>query len=634
MVGRQIVKIDKREKRRTTRQEPPRRRKTRRRTMRQEPPRRRKTRQRKTRQEPLRRRTTRRRTTRRKTRNNGGGNTLNKLRRFFPSNSKNITILPKYQRSTPDVSPSAPRQEEFHGRWINQLQDHLPPIAEETGTNVNELWSIAGQESRLGPLRSAELSRLLDTIKSKINERKSERKQREEELSLRFKKQLEEQLKLEEQERIEQQKEEEKKRIEQRKEEEKKRIEQRKEEEKKRLDEEKEKLDEQRKRETNKKMLLNKELRKIKKTEEELQKKIDEYTFYLREEVGLNGGEPKKWYSELKTYVEGADEYMETNKNTEYVSRGYLIYGVDGWRNNYQATHIQKFHPNLDKDLQNMYVTIRLPVRDDVIDGYWGEYQLHPDGREIHIDTGTARKKKNYSDKETITQVLPPVGDHEEEGVVKCPNLRRITIDQMKKHSQRTIEEMYKEGYEGTPPRYIPVRYNDDWRNFEEYDRSMNSDWTLDCFRQRYRELFTKQTEIILEKLSEDKSNIQQKGQSRIRKAREGMNMSERPWRQRGIKNKQGNTPNEFRGKWEEFQKTFYNLTRVLEMKDSLILGGNDIYTELESIRGTIKDIDTQLNEIKSYNEPLKCKGTEIEGICQGGIHHHPTCPLYNQPRF
>ena len=623
MVGRQIVKIDKREKRRTTRQEPPRRRKTRRRTMRQEPPRRRKTRQRKTRQEPLRRRTTRRRTTRRKTRNNGGGNTLNKLRRFFPSNSKNITILPKYQRSTPDVSPSAPRQEEFHGRWINQLQDHLPPIAEETGTNVNELWSIAGQESRLGPLRSAELSRLLDTIKSKINERKSERKQREEELSLRFKKQLEEQLKLEEQERIEQQKEEEKKRIEQRKEEE-----------KKRLDEEKEKLDEQRKRETNKKMLLNKELRKIKKTEEELQKKIDEYTFYLREEVGLNGGEPKKWYSELKTYVEGADEYMETNKNTEYVSRGYLIYGVDGWRNNYQATHIQKFHPNLDKDLQNMYVTIRLPVRDDVIDGYWGEYQLHPDGREIHIDTGTARKKKNYSDKETITQVLPPVGDHEEEGVVKCPNLRRITIDQMKKHSQRTIEEMYKEGYEGTPPRYIPVRYNDDWRNFEEYDRSMNSDWTLDCFRQRYRELFTKQTEIILEKLSEDKSNIQQKGQSRIRKAREGMNMSERPWRQRGIKNKQGNTPNEFRGKWEEFQKTFYNLTRVLEMKDSLILGGNDIYTELESIRGTIKDIDTQLNEIKSYNEPLKCKGTEIEGICQGGIHHHPTCPLYNQPRF
>ena len=634
MVGRQIVKIDKREKRRTTRQEPPRRRKTRRRTMRQEPPRRRKTRQRKTRQEPLRRRTTRRRTTRRKTRNNGGGNTLNKLRRFFPSNSKNITILPKYQRSTPDVSPSAPRQEEFHGRWIDQLQDHLPPIAEETGTNVNELWSIAGQESRLGPLRSAELSRLLDTIKSKINERKSERKQREEELSLRFKKQLEEQLKLEEQERIEQQKEEEKKRIEQRKEEEKKRIEQRKEEEKKRLDEEKEKLDEQRKRETNKKMLLNKELRKIKKTEEELQKKIDEYTFYLREEVGLNGGEPKKWYSELKTYVEGADEYMETNKNTEYVSRGYLIYGVDGWRNNYQATHIQKFHPNLDKDLQNMYVTIRLPVRDDVIDGYWGEYQLHPDGREIHIDTGTARKKKNYSDKETITQVLPPVGDHEEEGVVKCPNLRRITIDQMKKHSQRTIEEMYKEGYEGTPPRYIPVRYNDDWRNFEEYDRSMNSDWTLDCFRQRYRELFTKQTEIILEKLSEDKSNIQQKGQSRIRKAREGMNMSERPWRQRGIKNKQGNTPNEFRGKWEEFQKTFYNLTRVLEMKDSLILGGNDIYTELESIRGTIKDIDTQLNEIKSYNEPLKCKGTEIEGICQGGIHHHPTCPLYNQPRF
>ena len=354
----------------------------------------------------------------------------------------------------------------------------------------------------------------------------------------------------------------------------------------------------------------------------------------MREEVGLNGGEPKKWYSELKTYVEGADEYMENNKNTEYVSRGYLIYGVDGWRNNYQATHIQKFHPNLDKDLQNMYVTIRLPVRDDVIDGYWGEYQLHPDGREIHIDTGTARKKKNYSDKETITQVLPPVGDHEEEGVVKCPNLRRITIDQMKKHSQRTIEEMYKEGYGETTPTYIPVRYNDDWRNFEEYGRSLNSDWTLDCFRQRYRELFTKQTEIILEKLSEDKSNIQQKGKSRIRKAREGMNMSERPWRQGGIKNKQGNTPNEFRGKWEEFQKTFYNLTRVLEMKDSLILGGNDIYTELESIRGNIKDIDTQLNEIKSYNEPLKCKGTEIEGICQGGIHHHPTCPLYNQPRF
>ena len=608
MVGRQIVKIDKREKRRTTR----------RRTTRREPPRRRTKRRRTKRRE-----TARRRKTRRKNRNNGGGNTLNRLRRFFPSNSKNITILPKYQRSTPDVSPSAPRQEEFHGRWINQLQDHLPPIAEETGTNVNELWSIAGQESRLGPLRSAELSRLLDTIKSKINERKSERKQREEELSLRFKKQLEEQLKLEEQERIEQQKEEEKKRIEQQKEEE-----------KKRLDEEKEKLDKQRKRETNKKKLLNEELRKIKKTEEELQKKIDEYTFYLREEVGLNGGEPKKWYSELKTYVEGADEYMENNKNTEYVSRGYLIYGVDGWRNNYQATHIQKFHPNLDKDLQNMYVTIRLPVRDDVIDGYWGEYQLHPDGREIHIDTGTARKKKNYSDKETITQVLPPVGDHEEEGVVKCPNLRRITIDQMKKHSQRTIEEMYKEGYGETTPTYIPVRYNDDWRNFEEYGRSLNSDWTLDCFRQRYRELFTKQTEIILEKLSEDKSNIQQKGKSRIRKAREGMNMSERPWRQGGIKNKQGNTPNEFRGKWEEFQKTFYNLTRVLEMKDSLILGGNDIYTELESIRGNIKDIDTQLNEIKSYNEPLKCKGTEIEGICQGGIHHHPTCPLYNQPRF
>ena len=595
MVGRQIVKIDKREKRRTTR----------RRTTRREPPRRRTKRRRTKRREPARRRKT-----RRKNRNNGGGNTLNRLRRFFPSNSKNITILPKYQRSTPDVSPSAPRQEEFHGRWINQLQDHLPPIAEETGTNVNELWSIAGQESRLAPLRSAELSRLLDTIKSKINERKSERKQREEELSLRFKKQLEEQLKLEEQERIEQQKEEEKKR----------------------LDEEKEKLDKQRKRETNKKKLLNEELRKIKKTEEELQKKIDEYTFYLREEVGLNGGEPKKWYSELKTYVEGADEYMENNKNTEYVSRGYLIYGVDGWRNNYQATHIQKFHPNLDKDLQNMYVTIRLPVRDDVIDGYWGEYQLHPDGREIHIDTGTARKKKNYSDKETITQVLPPVGDHEEEGVVKCPNLRRITIDQMKKHSQRTIEEMYKEGYGETTPTYIPVRYNDDWRNFEEYGRSLNSDWTLDCFRQRYRELFTKQTEIILEKLSEDKSNIQQKGKSRIRKAREGMNMSERPWRQGGIKNKQGNTPNEFRGKWEEFQKTFYNLTRVLEMKDSLILGGNDIYTELKSIQGNIKDIDTQLNGIKSCNKPLKCKGAEIDGICQGGIHHHPTCPLHNHP--
>ena len=606
MVGRQIVKIDKREKRRTTR----------RRTKRREPPRRRTKRRRTKRREPARRRKT-----RRKNRNNGGGNTLNRLRRFFPSNSKNITILPKYQRSTPDVSPSAPRQEEFHGRWINQLQDHLPPIAEETGTNVNELWSIAGQESRLAPLRSAELSRLLDTIKSKINERKSERKQREEELSLRFKKQLEEQLKLEEQERIEQQKEEEKKRIEQQKEEE-----------KKRLDEEKEKLDKQRKRETNKKKLLNEELRKIKKTEEELQKKIDEYTFYLREEVGLNGGEPKKWYSELKTYVEGADEYMENNKNTEYVSRGYLIYGVDGWRNNYQATHIQKFHPNLDKDLQNMYVTIRLPVRDDVIDGYWGEYQLHPDGREIHIDTGTARKKKNYSDKETITQVLPPVGDHEEEGVVKCPNLRRITIDQMKKHSQRTIEEMYKEGYGETTPTYIPVRYNDDWRNFEEYGRSLNSDWTLDCFRQRYRELFTKQTEIILEKLSEDKSNIQQKGKSRIRKAREGMNMSERPWRQGGIKNKQGNTPNEFRGKWEEFQKTFYNLTRVLEMKDSLILGGNDIYTELKSIQGNIKDIDTQLNGIKSCNKPLKCKGAEIDGICQGGIHHHPTCPLHNHP--
>ena len=606
MVGRQIVKIDKREKRRTTR----------RRTKRREPPRRRTKRRRTKRRE-----TARRRKTRRKNRNNGGGNTLNRLRRFFPSNSKNITILPKYQRSTPDVSPSAPRQEEFHGRWINQLQDHLPPIAEETGTNVNELWSIAGQESRLAPLRSAELSRLLDTIKSKINERKSERKQREEELSLRFKKQLEEQLKLEEQERIEQQKEEEKKRIEQQKEEE-----------KKRLDEEKEKLDKQRKRETNKKKLLNEELRKIKKTEEELQKKIDEYTFYLREEVGLNGGEPKKWYSELKTYVEGADEYMENNKNTEYVSRGYLIYGVDGWRNNYQATHIQKFHPNLDKDLQNMYVTIRLPVRDDVIDGYWGEYQLHPDGREIHIDTGTARKKKNYSDKETITQVLPPVGDHEEEGVVKCPNLRRITIDQMKKHSQRTIEEMYKEGYGETTPTYIPVRYNDDWRNFEEYGRSLNSDWTLDCFRQRYRELFTKQTEIILEKLSEDKSNIQQKGKSRIRKAREGMNMSERPWRQGGIKNKQGNTPNEFRGKWEEFQKTFYNLTRVLEMKDSLILGGNDIYTELKSIQGNIKDIDTQLNGIKSCNKPLKCKGAEIDGICQGGIHHHPTCPLHNHP--
>ena len=148
-----------------------------------------------------------------------------------------------------------------------------------------------------------------------------------------------------------------------------------------------------------------------------------------------------------------------------------------------------------------MYVTIRLPVRDDVIDGYWGEYQLHPDGRKIYIDTGTAWKKKNYNDKETITQVLPPVGDQEEEGVVKCPNLRRITIDQMKKHSQRTIEEMYKEGYEETPPTYIPVRYNDDWRNFEEYDRSLTGDWTLDCFRQRYRELFTKQTEIILEKL-------------------------------------------------------------------------------------------------------------------------------------
>ena len=108
--------------------------------------------------------------------------------------------------------------------------------------------------------------------------------------------------------------------------------------------------------------------------------------------------------------------------------------------------------------------------------------------------------------------------------------------------------------------------------------------------------------------------------------------MNQRPWRQGGQKNKQDNTPNEFRGKWEEFQKTFYNLTRVLEMKDSLILGGNDIYTELESIRGNIKDIDTQLNEIKSYNEPLKCKGTEIEGICQGGVHHHPTCPLYNHP--
>ena len=626
MGGRQIIKIDKRKKRRTTRREPPRRRTKRQRTKRQ------RTKRREPRRRTTRRRTTRRRTTRRKNRNNGGGNTLNRLRRFFPSNSKNITIPTKHTRSTPDVSPSAPRQEEFHGRWINQLQDHLPPIAEETGANVNELWSIAGQESRLAPLRSAELSRLLDTIKSKINERKSERKQREEELSLRFKKQLEEQLKLEEQERIEKQKLEEQERIKQQKEKEKKRIEKQKEQEKKRLDEEKEKLDEQRKGETNKKKLLNKELRKIKKTEEELQKKIDEYTFYLREEVGLNGGEPKKWYSELKTYVEDADEYMETNKNTEYVSRGYLIYGVDGWRNNYQATHIQKFHPNLDKDLQNIYVTIRLPVRDDVIDGYWGEYQLHPDGREIHIDTWTARKKKNYSDKETITQVLPPVGDHEEEGVVKCPNLRRITIDQMKKHSQRTIEEMYKEGYGETTPTYIPVRYNDDWRNFEEYDRSMNSDWTLDCFRQRYRELFTKQTEIILEKLSEDKSNIQQKGPSRIRKEREGINMNQRPWRKGGQKNKQDNTPNEFRGKWEEFQKTFYNLTHVLEMKDSLILGGNDIYTELESIRGNIKGIDTQLNEIKSYNEPLKCKGTEIEGICQGGIHHHPTCPLYNHP--
>uniref|UniRef100_A0A6C0L3K1 Uncharacterized protein n=1 Tax=viral metagenome TaxID=1070528 RepID=A0A6C0L3K1_9ZZZZ len=370
----------------------------------------------------------------------------------------------------------------------------------------------------------------------------------------------------------------------------------------------------------------------------------------------LKGMKEKEWFKELQTYIQEGQSYQEAQRGQRGLPiRSYLIYA-------YKLTELYgrgnpplyELPPGLDEELYDLPIHVRFPIDRGLMEGYFysKDIQLFPK-EEVDIDSDPRLRPKRV-----INTVLPSLGKEYSCGKGKGP-VERSTI--RLKELLKYVKKIHKtpnrlalrlpplDAYGREISRYAGIRWEPvgNWgvawsalgggartghettpwsasdmertyvQKLKELEGSPHSGWRdpslsdheiegdklnkIKCFLQKYRILFTRQTEIELYLRALDSGRL--KGTAYA---------SQTPTMEKNEK--------EYLGKWEELQKTFYLLDKDLREKEKL---RKDIC--LPSCFGG----DNHHKNCPLYKGKEKVERHVCGPSCFGGINHHKTCPLY-----
>ena len=374
----------------------------------------------------------------------------------------------------------------------------------------------------------------------------------------------------------------------------------------------------------------------------------------------LKGMKEKEWFKELQTYIQEGQSYQEAQGGQRgWPIRSYLIYA-------YKLTELHgrgnpplyEPPPGLDEELYDLPIHVRFPIDRGLMEGYFysKDIQLFPK-EEVDIDSDP-RLRPNRD----INTVLPSLGKEYSCGKGKGP-VERSTISL--KELLNYVKKIHKtpnrlalrlpplDAQSPHPPKYAGIRWEPvgDWgvawsalgggartghettpwsasdmertyvQKLKELEGSPHPGWRdpslsdheiegdklnkIKCFLQKYRILFTRQTEIELYMRALASGRL--KGTAYA---------SQTPTMKKNEK--------EYLGKWEELQKTFYLLDKDLREKEKL---KKDIC--LPSCFGG----DNHHKNCPLYKGKEKVERHVCGPSCFGGINHHTTCPLYKDYR-